>query len=525
MLKHLTGLNYNDQVLQADCCKRNVSKKVPVKVLLRQWMSFCLVMDITSNAFVAVIDNKITREQLQGDMSSEYVRVRGGGLFYVGQEQDLHGGGLNKRQSLRADLADYMFFDKALSEDAMRRFTLCQDVAEIRTPIIHMNNVEGDFAVGEDVTANATVVREEMCLSKESYTIYFPEKRTFLQSSRVCHAVAGQVYIPEDEETNWQLFYRSQPFEHVCKSDSTDTTWVGSKYDATQNMLVSYRTRRRLSFSKFVSQPSKEKTCASMYTSLNDAEFWFGKWKPKDCDTVMCVCCQVTKVHLMRLRGLCSRSLFDGSYFLYGEVNGKPVFNGLRYSIIQWVTAPDDPATGHWELSVVGQRETRGRMKMTSKAEYPMGIKEWILEGDECPSTTTKLAITTCGPGEYTCRDGTCVAISHRCDLALHCPDGSDESGCESLVLPPGYMSNIPPPKTDDSPVQVLMTVVLGPIRAFEIIKFKMTLDMTVIFTWYDSRIKFQNLKVSALQYIIKTNLIEGPVQFLLLFHLLVHLS
>lgn len=469
-----------------------------MQVSLRQWISVCIALDISSNTFVAMINNKMIREPLQDGTPSEYVRVRGGGLFYIGQEQDLHGGGLNKRQSLRADLVEYMFFDKALSEDVMRRFTLCQDIADIVTPIIHMNNVDEDFTVGEDITTNATVKREETCLSKEGYTIYFPEKRTFRDSSRICHAVAGQVFIPENEETNWELFYRAQPFEDVCKSDSTDTTWVGSKYEAAQEMLVSYQTGNKLEFSKFVGQPSRAKTCASMYTSLNDAEYWFGKWKAKDCDSVMCVCCQVTKVHIMHMRGLCTRSLFDGSYFLYDEVNGKPVFNGLRYSIIQWVNAPDDPITGFWELSVVGQRETRGRMKMSSKSEYPIGIKEWILEGDECPSTTAKLAITTCGLGQYTCRDGTCVDISHRCDLALQCPDGSDENGCQNLVLPPGYMRNIPPPKTDDSsPVQVLMAVVLGPVKAFEIIKFKMTLDMTVTFTWYDSRIKFQNLKVS----------------------------
>jgi hypothetical protein len=38
-----------------------------------------------------------------------------------------------------------------------------------------------------------------------------------------------------------------------------------------------------------------------------------------------------------------------------------------------------------------------------------------------------------CGPGEFTCVDGTCIDISRKCDRHADCQDFSDETVCDNI--------------------------------------------------------------------------------------------
>ena len=60
----------------------------------------------------------------------------------------------------------------------------------------------------------------------------------------------------------------------------------------------------------------------------------------------------------------------------------------------------------------------------------------------------TTLTLTACSEDQFTCTDGTCQPLIHRCDLKADCPDRSDEEDCSKVIFPDDYEMGLAPKHT-----------------------------------------------------------------------------
>ena len=117
---------------------------------------------------------------------------------------------------------------------------------------------------------------------------------------------------------------------------------------------------------------------------------------------------------VLRLSGVCDRSVLDKHYHLRNDENGYLILNGFSGTIIQY-----DPVSRVWKLSVTHRPEVSG----TSSAPFEtltLGNHEWEIINDmECKDGAEKkiLTLSTCSEEQYTCNDGLCIDMESRCTM------------------------------------------------------------------------------------------------------------
>ena len=212
--------------------------------------------------------------------------------------------------------------------------------------------------------------------------------------------------------------------------------WLGG--EAIQNSkcnweYVNVETGKSLNFTNFkggTNNPFSTYNC--LYLDSIDT----GVWVQYPCIFKTCVVCSFKAPTVLRLRGLCEDSIIDRYYIINGEHNGKPLFSGISHSIIRATNTS-------WELIDSLNINLNASMITTQIDQNPVGLRQWIVNGDKCEETTLKLLLTACQAHQYTCNDGTCIEKMQRCDLTVNCPDQSDERLCIPVVVPTDYIREV----------------------------------------------------------------------------------
>ena len=91
--------------------------------------------------------------------------------------------------------------------------------------------------------------------------------------------------------------------------------------------------------------------------------------------------------------------------------------------------------------------------------------------------------------------------MSERCDQVRDCQDGSDEDGCQLIVMMKGYNKKIPPLSKEYSeiiPVKVDVTIRLLKVMDIKEVDATIDLQFEIILEWVDDRLTYNNLKTKS---------------------------
>ena len=154
-----------------------------------------------------------------------------------------------------------------------------------------------------------------------------------------------------------------------------------------------------------------------------------------------CPCHFPVRPHLT-LKGLCLGSHIDQSYLARND----PVTEFLYFYGFHKTIAQSDGKRWKILTAFFNTSASTGARPDT----FILGKHSWSISGDSeewhsGKPYTTKLKLTGCSEGEFTCDDGQCIKMVERCNQVPDCRDKSDEKGCQLILFEGDYNKNIPP--------------------------------------------------------------------------------
>ena len=419
------------------------------------------------------------------------LKVTGGGSVVLGQDQDEQLGGTDKHQSFNGFIVDMFLTQSLLMVQDMTDYINCDMDRLLSIPyLLDFLNITEHFTLGAE-----TVVAEvgDVCrLGRDKWFSVFPEPRTNAEAKQFCSTLNGSIATPLSADENIFLANEGSHFKDKCTEfDKENGVWVGMFWDPEERLWKDQITLEESTFRNFkveVKPSSGEKLCVMLPTlSESPSSEQQHSWDIESCGRKICTVCQFERPLPLRIRGLCAKSLFDRSYFIYDTSNFRPIFNGVTWSRMEW------GANNSWVLYQMDNPSIKAQL--LNYLDYPVGVHDYVISGDKCPGKVQRLKFTSCGDNTFTCGNGDCIDISQRCNLELDCEDHSDELNCETLIIPVGYDKRLPPPMVNSrTPTEASTEIAILLIRKLDLLDSQLALDLAVKRTWFDSRIQFKNL-------------------------------
>ncbi|XP_042875225.1 uncharacterized protein LOC122255321 [Penaeus japonicus] len=492
------GFHYKNSELMMTCCDPKWSRDVNLKVELHVWSSICVAVDLAGQKNEVVQDGNVMPEVIGKSLG--LLHTRGGGMLYIGQEQDRPGEGFTKTQSLAGSLVDFRLYETILPTSTLENYTTCEPVQVSATPMIDFSNITNDFEISN--VEIETLTDGHFCSDRKPYDILFPEERTFDEASHLCRILAADLKVPKNNGDNTELNNLS-----LAHLDTCGSVWLGIERNITGKYWYDSTTQKRISYVNFGHKVAFDDSepCASFKRSQDTVSL--GEWAARSCAMKFCAVCHFEEMSFMKLRGLCERSLFDREYFL-PNTNGTSVFSGAFYSVMTKHLPPENASAsdfGFWQLSRLDEPGVKATLPLRFPTHYPVGLNNWTVSNDVCEGGEVTLRMTSCKEKQFSCNDGTCIPIHQRCNKEINCLDESDEIACEFLVFPSRYDDKSPPPRLEaSSPVDVSVYVLIMAMRAFDLTGFNFVCEIEVRFSWKDSRLTLHHLKRASILNIIQ---------------------
>ncbi|KAK3891537.1 hypothetical protein Pcinc_004581 [Petrolisthes cinctipes] len=439
------------------------------------WWRFCYLHSFETKQHTIYWNDKVFSGTSEGPEM-----VRGGGLLVIGQDQDRMGGGYTFSQSLNAVVADLRLYNRTLTNSEALDFVSCKETHLDPQPLVSFSDFKNNWKIEGSVNIEDLNLAD-ICQKESSFLIMFPEAWSFSQAVAMCNNVGGSLPVPISARENEQILSFLNPYIPYCSDAHGYSIALGMLKEYETHSHYHYKSGENITYSNFLYRRDEDSNCVAIAVTEDD----YGYWYYSKCDLELCTICNFTSVTHLKVRGLCDESLFDTTYLVLGESGEKPVFRGFSNSQLQWTGTT-------WTLTYLPENNVKATMTTKFEDEYPVGLRQWITEGDRC---SLQQGSSQFLDGQYTCDDGTCISIDHRCDLLAHCPDLSDEINCNTVKLSETYIWELPPPLPDGSPTPVSVFVNITSVRDVSLIDLSISFDMILVFTWRDPRLTFQHLR------------------------------
>jgi len=463
------------------------------------WRHICITYDAFRDSWKLYVNGeKIGSGSFAGDNRVEPIRPSG--VTILGQDQDSVRGGYDPKQSWSGGITQFNLWDFSMEEYHIENLAECRsdafgnvvrwdepfwilgDVATKKVPIFELCDTEGDTA---------------------SFFL-FPDQFDFFFYNSFCVSLGGEMPSPASVEKYHEIMDVTEDLisgeihEKCMHASGNIIVWVGITDQYEEGTWVNSVTKEDLMFDGFwePGQPNggDGQNCARTYLDR--------RWQSQSCENIFCAVCEFGQQMNLTMRGLCNRDtklmegFFDTEYFIKDYINLKPHWRGLGKSHIFY-----QPKEKKWKLESFYATEKYALITADDtqpQSFYPLGRKTWFVSDGICQlenDSPKSLTLTTCFPNKFTCDDGSCVRINQRCNLAIDCPDKSDEKNCEILVLGEDYLGELFPRELDNSALAVYVNVSILAFPKIDTLELFFTADFVLSLRWHDVRLQYTDLR------------------------------
>lgn len=405
------------------------------------------------------------------------------GTLVVGQEQDGLSTKMDKRQILKGFVAQVNLWSYGLPSHVVASIANCE------------KNGLGDIFSSDRQASGLELINvgsmtksmHDLCNRKETFII-FPEKRTFMDSVKICDLFRTKIYAPANTEINKEL-NATMSREGFCAG--TINMWVGVSDEMEEGVWRRFSDSKVITDINFAAgQPdnSREENCMAMTGGE-------GVWADYGCKekSLACVPCAERISIPLYMRGICAEMRTETMFEVLGYASNRPFFHGFHGHML--ISEGKD-----WHLLDTVGNQSLARLTLPSRNVYPIGKHRWALASPICDQPVGSelvISLSTCVTGEYMCDSGQCIDVATRCDAKDDCADETDEDNCSVLAVPENYR-NFKPPKSAENPeVALPLDLQFSFLRILNIedVQQAIHLEFILSISWFDSRLRYLNLR------------------------------
>ena len=278
-----------------------ILKKELYPITLKTWNKFCFLVDAAGG------NSTIRFNELIQTVKNDFIvkEIRGGGQFYIGQDQDSLDGGFNEKQSLIAEMANFAFFDYLIDDDLATKFIHCEDIFSSAQPVLSFQNIQQDWKLNGSVVAGFQNT-DAICKESTEYYLMFPEMVTFQKGKDQCTrtkgilpfnydrkydnlgSFLGQMIVPRDENHTEQFMPLAFEFKDICLNGYSTVSWLGIYFDPQSKVLYNINTNDTIENTYFIPRTDH----CGVLTMLPDK---VGSTIFNNCQFEACTLCQYDK--------------------------------------------------------------------------------------------------------------------------------------------------------------------------------------------------------------------------------------